>query len=192
VVESIIFSLAVVLFDQLTKIYIKGISLTSLGLDIQGITPGEKHPVFSDILSITLLENPGFAFGIYPGIEYKFLLTIVTLLLTAGLFVYLYQSSGDTFRKRLAAALLIGGAAGNLIDRIFYGILYEYAPLFYGSVVDFINIRVTEFFFFEKMTGNYVFNFADISVTAGLLIMMFSLQTSEQPEIKPIAVENQD
>jgi signal peptidase II len=190
--KVLFFSLAVVLFDQLTKIYIKGISLPSLGFDIQGITPGTRHPVISDILSITLLENPGFAFGIYPGIEYKLLLTILTLLVTAGLLVYLYKSRFDIFRKRFAAALLIGGAAGNLIDRIFYGILFDYAPLFYGSVVDFINIRVTEFFFFEKLTGNYIFNFADISVTAGLLIMMFSLQTSEQPEIETLAAENQD
>jgi signal peptidase II len=185
-------SAAVFLADQLSKIYIKGISFPSFGINIEGISPGVKYPVTGESLSITLLENPGFAFGLDPGIEYKFILTIITLLVTAGLFIFLFNSRHDNFIKRFAAALLIGGAAGNLTDRIFYGILYDYAPLFYGSVVDFINIRVTGFMLIEKFTGNYVFNIADISVAAGIIIMMFSLQTSEQPELQTLTAENQD
>jgi signal peptidase II len=185
-------SAAVFLADQLSKIYIKGISFPSFGINIEGISPGVKYPVTGESLSITLLENPGFAFGLDPGIEYKFILTIITLLVTAGLFIFLFNSRHDNFIKRFAAALLIGGAAGNLTDRIFYGILYDYAPLFYGSVVDFINIRVTGFMLIEKFTGNYVFNIADISVAAGIIIMMFSLQISEQPELQTLTAENQD
>jgi signal peptidase II len=185
-------SAAVILADQATKFFIKGISLPYLNLNIQGISPGEKHPLIKDIISLTLLENPGFAFGIDPGIRFKLFFTLVTVFITIGLFVYLYQSRKDNFIKKFAAALLIAGAAGNLIDRIFYGILYDYAPLFYGSVVDFISIRISETILFGKMSGNFIFNIADISIAAGLIIMLLSFQLSEKTEIQPLTAENQD
>jgi signal peptidase II len=185
-------SAAIILADQISKVFIKGLSLPYFDFNIQGIPYGEKYPLVNQTISITLLENPGFAFGIDPGIRLKFLFTLLTVLITIGLIVYLYQSRKDIFSKRFAAALLIGGAAGNLVDRIFYGILYEYAPLFYGSVVDFINLRIPETIFFGKMSGNYVFNIADISVATGLIIMLFSLQLSEKTGIQPLTAENQD
>jgi signal peptidase II len=190
--KVLLFSAAIFLADQVSKFYVKGISLPLLGINFEGIPAGVKYPLAGDNLNITLLENPGFAFGIYPGIEYKFILTILTLLITAGLLVYLYRSRNDLFIKRFSAALLLGGAAGNLTDRIFYGVIYDYAPLFYGSVVDFLSVRISEFFFFNNLVGNYVFNIADLSVAAGLLLMIFSLQTSEQPAMENLAAENQD
>jgi signal peptidase II len=190
--KVLLISAVIFLADQLSKLFIKGISVPLLGINFSGISIGDKFPLVSDNISITLLENPGFAFGIYPGIEYKFILTLLTLFITMGLFVYLYKSRNDSFVKRFAAALLIGGAAGNLTDRIFYGVIYDYAPLFYGSVVDFISIRIPDIFYFSNHIGSYIFNLADLSVAAGLIMMIFSLQTSEKTAMENLAAENQD
>jgi signal peptidase II len=70
-------------------------------------------------------------------------------------------------------ALIIGGAVGNLIDRIFYGVFYGYSPLFYGKVVDFFDIRVLNMMLFDRTIGNYVFNIADIAVTIGVIMLLF-------------------
>ena len=69
--------------------------------------------------------------------------------------------------------LILGGAAGNLFDRIFYGYFYNYAPLFQGNVVDFLDIRFFKLFIFDNIHGNYVFNFADISILSGVFILIY-------------------
>ena len=51
---------------------------------------------------------------------------------------------------RLALALILGGAIGNFIDRAFYGIIYDYAPLFYGKVVDFLDFDFFNLTLFRK------------------------------------------
>jgi signal peptidase II len=183
-------SAAIILADQLSKFFFRGFPF--FGFNIPGISHGVKKPLVGDTLGLTLLENPGFAFGIDPGTEYKMILTFATLLITIGLIIYLYKTRTDILRKKLALALIIGGAAGNLIDRIFYGVIYDYAPLFYGKVVDFISLKITGWLFFENMAGNYVFNIADIAVAAGLLVIVFSLEASVQPETEHLAAENQD
>jgi signal peptidase II len=185
-------SAAVVIADQFTKIFIKGISLPLFNISINGIIPGRKYPLLGNYLNLTLVENPGIAFGINPGIQLKAVITLITLLITAVLIIYLYKSRNESLLKKTALALMIGGACGNLIDRIFYGIIYNYSPLLYGSVVDFVNLKISDILFFELMIGSYVFNVADIAVSIGLLIMIFTLRTTAQPEIENLAAENQE
>jgi signal peptidase II len=189
--KVLIISAAIFISDQLSKILLKGISIPQLDINIIGISSGEKHSLIGEYINLTLLENPGFAFGIDPGIELKPVLTILTLIITAGLFINLYLSRNGIFIKKLALAFLIGGAAGNLTDRIFYGRLYDYAPLFYGNVVDFINIKISGSLL-GQMVGNYVFNIADLAVFAGLVLLIVSLQTLTQTEKEILAAENQD
>ena len=168
-------SLFVVIIDQVSKLMVKGLSIPFIKLNIQGLERWQKIPVFGGIFNITLVENPGIAFGIDLGSNFKLLVSIFTLVASMGLLYYIFRNKEKKFGFRLSLALILGGAVGNLIDRIFYGILYDYAPLFHGRVVDFLDFRIFNLFIFNRTFGNYVFNFADVSVTAGVILLLFIL-----------------
>jgi signal peptidase II len=98
---------------------------------------------------------------------------IFSILASAGILYYLYRAKDEPFGFRLSLALILGGAVGNLIDRAFYGVIFGEADLFYGRVVDFIDVD-----FFNVSVFGYslhrwpVFNIADASVTCGVLLML--------------------
>jgi signal peptidase II len=154
---------------------VKGLSIPFVKLNVQGLESWQKIPVFGGIFNITLVENPGIAFGIDLGSNFKLLVSIFTLVAGMGLLYYIFRNKDEKFGFRLSLALILGGAVGNLIDRFFYGILYNYAPLFHGRVVDFLDLRIFNLFIFNRTFGNYVFNFADVSVTAGVILLLFIL-----------------
>lgn len=161
----------IVIADQLTKFFVKGIEIPSLGIAIQGMPLGASIPVLGDFLRITFIENPGMAFGIEVG--GKFFLTVFSIVASVGIFTYLYLMRKENLAFRLSLAFILGGAVGNLIDRVFYGIIYGESPLFHGKVVDFIDV---DFFNIDlwgfHLTRFWVFNIADASVTIGVLIML--------------------
>ena len=65
--------------------------------------------------------------------------------------------------------MILGGAVGNMIDRMFYGVLYGEAPLFYGKVVDFFDVDFPDIDLLGyQLTRWPVFNIADASVTVGV------------------------
>jgi len=168
-------SLFVVIIDQVSKLMVKGLSIPFIKLNIQGLERWQKIPVLGGIFNITLVENPGIAFGIDLGSNFKLIVSVFTLVASMGLLYYIFRNKEKKFGFRLSLALILGGAVGNLIDRIFYGILYDYAPLFHGRVVDFLDFRIFNLFIFNRTFGNYVFNFADVSVTAGVILLLFIL-----------------
>lgn len=135
---------------------------------------GESIPVLGDFFKITFIENPGMAFGFHPGSDFKLWISLFSLIASIGLLLYLYLARKKSFSLRIAIALILGGAIGNLIDRMFYGIIYDYAPIFYGKVVDFFDF---DFFNFSILGRSYdrwpIFNIADASVTIGVLILIF-------------------
>lgn len=171
-------SLFVIIADQLSKIFVKGLEIHSLGIKIKGMFPGQKIPVIKNLFNITFVENPGIAFGISFGSNFKFLITLFTLLTSIGLLVFLYRSKDKPLNLRLSLALILGGAIGNLLDRVFYGVIYGYAPLFYGKVVDFCDFRLFNIYIFHRMLGNYIFNIADLAVTSGVILLFYSLNKS--------------
>jgi signal peptidase II len=140
---------------------------------------GQRIPIWGDIFNITFIENSGIAFGINFGSEFKLLVSLFTIVAVIALFYYLLRINDKPLSLRLSIALIIGGAAGNLIDRIFYGVFYGYSNLFYGRVVDFFDIRIFNLLLFDKLFGNYVFNIADIAVTAGVIMLMFAYGKKE-------------
>jgi signal peptidase II len=88
--------------------------------------------------------------------------------------VYIYRHRFESIYLRLSLAFILAGAVGNLIDRLLYGIIYGYAPLFNGRVVDFIQIEFWDFTLLGKTYTSWpVLNIADISVTAGFALMIF-------------------
>jgi len=163
--------LIIVIVDQLTKLKVKGIKIPFLNLNIEGMTLGSSKEVFGNFFKITFIENPGMAFGIELG--GKLTLSIFTLLATFLIIYFIFKNRNESFYLRLSLAFILGGAVGNLIDRLFYGVMYGYAPLFYGKVVDFFHFNIPEFNLFGKSFYSWpIFNVADISVTAGFLMIL--------------------
>ena len=161
----------IIVVDQITKILVKGINLPFLGIVVQGMQVGQSVPVFGDFLRITFIENPGMAFGIEIG--GKFFLTLFSIIACGGILVYIYLTRKESLIFRISLAMILGGALGNLIDRVFYGVLYGEGPLFYGKVVDFIDVDFFNINFWHfHLTRFWVFNVADASVTIGVLMML--------------------
>ncbi len=126
------------------------------------------------MLQITHVENYGLAFGIDLGRNFKVAITIFTIIAAFLILYYLYVSRYKDFKIRLAIALIFGGAVGNIIDRVFYGVIYGYAPLFHGRVVDFIHIDFFDYTLFGKTYQSLpIFNFADVSVLIGILMLLY-------------------
>ena len=166
-------SLIVIVLDQVSKVYVKGISSPLIIFKIEGMYPGEIIPVIGEFFRITFIENPGLAFGFDPGIDFKLAISVFSVIASIGLLFYLFKIKNQKFPLRLSIAFILGGAIGNLIDRVFYGVFYGYAPLFYGKVVDFFDV---DFFDFSILGKHYdrwpIFNIADASVTIGVLILL--------------------
>jgi signal peptidase II len=178
-------TLCVIIADQLSKLAVKGISLPWAGISVKGIPIGSSHQLAGDWVRLTFIENPGMAFGIDLG--GKLYLTLFSIAASIGIFAYLYFVRNEKILFRLSLALVLGGAIGNLIDRIFYGVLYGEAPLFFGKVVDFIDVDFFNINFLGyHLQRFWVFNLADASVTIGVAIMLLfhrSFVRSEETQI---------
>lgn len=170
----------VVLFDQLTKMLVKG---SPFGfLSFKGMQYGSSFQFIDDIVRITYIENAGIAFGIsIPG--FKVVFAVFSIVASVAILWYLKRNMERLkFGERIALALILGGAVGNLIDRVFYGVIYHEQPLFYGRVVDFI-----DFGWHHNMFP--VFNVADSSVTIGVtLLIILMMKNKPQPAHTDVAV----
>ena len=162
-------SFLVIIIDQVSKFAIKGFSIPLLNYHHTGLTYGESTSIIHNILYFTFVENPGIAFGLDFGPDYRTLITLLTFVACAGLLLYYYKIRKEDVALKLSIAILIGGAFGNLFDRVFYGVIYNYAPLFEGKVVDFLDIRILNLFFLRNTTGIYVFNLADMAILFGVI-----------------------
>lgn len=164
-------TIIIVIVDQITKLKVKGIKIPFLDMKIDGMTLGSSKEVIGNFFKITFIENPGMAFGIEFG--GKLTLTVFTIFATALIVYFIFKNRNEGIYLRLSLAFILGGAVGNLIDRLFYGVIYGYAPLFYGKVVDFFHFNIPEFNLFGKSFYSWpIFNVADISVTAGFLMIL--------------------
>jgi signal peptidase II len=163
----------VIFVDQLSKFYIKGINIPFLNISFDGMYYGESISVIGNFFKITFIENPGMAFGFNPGSNFKLWISVFSLIASIGLIVYLYVVRNKSLSLRIALAMILGGAVGNLIDRMFYGIIYKYAPAFYGKVVDFFDFDFFNFAIFGTSYDRWpIFNIADASVTIGVIILV--------------------
>ena len=178
-------SLVVLIADQLSKLYVKGITLPIVNLKIGGMQLGESISVIGDFFRITFTENPGMAFGYNPGSDFKLWITIFSVVASIGLLIYLYSSRKKSLSLRVAIALILAGAIGNVFDRVFYGVIYHYAPLFYGKVVDFFDFDFFNFTLFGRSYERWpIFNIADASVTVGVLILLFFYKKHQEDDLK--------
>jgi len=164
---------------------VKGGTIPLLNLHVQGMDYGSSINVFGDFFKITFVENPGLAFGIDVNETSKLFLSLFSLAASIGILYYIYKSKEQKLIVRIALAFILGGAVGNLIDRMFYGVFYGYAPVFYGKVVDFFNADFFDFTIFGRTYDRFpIFNIADSSVTVGvILLILFHKSVEEKKEI---------
>jgi signal peptidase II len=184
-VKVLYLSLVVLVADQVSKFYVKGISIPFLNLKLEGMQIGESISVIGNFFKITFTENPGMAFGFDPGTNFKLLISIFSLVASVGLLIYLFASRKKSLSLRIAIALILAGAIGNVFDRMFYGLIYHYAPLFYGKVVDFFDFDFFNFTLFGRSYERWpIFNIADASVTVGVLILLFFYRKHQEDDNK--------
>ncbi|MBU3741334.1 MAG: signal peptidase II [Candidatus Kapabacteria bacterium] len=177
-------ALLLVVIDQVTKLLVKGFDVA--GISHQGMYLGESIPVLGDVVRLTFVENPGMAFGISFGAA-KALLTLATIAIASFLAWYLSKLHVAPRAASIAIMLVFAGAVGNLIDRMFYGVLYGEAPLLYGKVVDFVQVDIPDVTWFGEVYTHWpVFNVADSCVSIG--VVMLVLLSSKMPglsELRP-------
>ncbi len=178
-------SVLIVLLDQITKFLVKGGTIPLLNIKVDGMHYGQSINVIGDFFQITFVENPGLAFGIDVNETSKLFLSIFSLLASIGIFYYLYKSKDQRLIVRLSLAFILGGAIGNLIDRTFYGMIYGYAPIFYGKVVDFFNVDFFDFTIFDRTYERWpIFNIADASVTIGVILLIIFHKSPEEKKVE--------
>ena len=137
-------SVLIVILDQLSKFVVH----TTMNLY-------DSFQVIPYLLNFTYIRNEGIAFGIYfEGAKTIFI--ILPILITVYLFYLLKNEEFQDKFSQLAFYLIIAGAIGNIIDRVFR-----------GYVVDFIDFHLNGMHW-------YVFNIADSSVTIGLIFLLYS------------------
>lgn len=190
----------ILLIDQISKVYIK----TNFVL-------GEEIKVF-DWFRILFVENEGMAWGAkIPGEYGKLALTLFRLAAIVGIGYWLWDSIRNKASRVLIVAIsfIFAGALGNIIDSVFYGILFShsygqvaeflpqgggYGTLFHGKVVDMLYFPLYDsklpdwipvwggerFTFFEP-----VFNIADTAISTGVvLLLLFSKRAFPKKESK--------
>jgi signal peptidase II len=159
----------VVLLDQVTKVIVHETMYRS-----------QTIPLIGEWLSFTYTENPGMAFGITFGPPS--LITYFSIFATIIIVTYLYRIRTGYGPYRLSLALVLGGALGNIIDRVFYGALFYGEPLFQGRVVDFIHVNVWRGYLPDSIPllgGKYfalfpIWNVADMAIVVGVVgILLF-------------------
>lgn len=163
----------IIIIDQVIKIWVR-----------KHMYIGEEIHFLGNRGMLHYTENNGMAFGWeIGGITGKLALTIFRIAAVVAIgygVIYLIQHK---YHRGLIlnVALIFAGAVGNIIDSTFYGVIYHYAPIFQGRVVDmfyFPLIRGTYPSWFPFWHGQYfeffqpVFNFADASISVGVIAIL--------------------
>lgn len=181
-VYMLVTAFLLIAFDQITKLIAMGVPI--LGIQTPGIRAGEYISVIGTFLQFTYVENAGMAFGITFGAG-KIFLSLFSVIASIGLVYLLFKIENYSKWVRLAFAVILAGAAGNLIDRVFYGIIFGTGSgtLFYGNVIDFIIIDIPDINFFGLNYTHWpVFNVADACVTIGVILLLINYKNMPQFE----------
>lgn len=144
-----IIALFVIVLDQWTK-----------WLIVKKLELGESIRVIQDFFYITSHRNRGAAWGILQGQMWFFY--IITVIVIIGIIYYIQKETKGKWKLGVSLGLMLGGAIGNFIDRVFR-----------KEVVDFINTFVLGYDF-------PVFNIADSSLVIGVILMMIQMLQEER------------
>ncbi len=140
---SLLIIISIFFLDRISKIYVIYLDKKLLGSEIFS----------SKFLNIHLIWNEGIAFGLFSFNEKTFynILTIIILIIILIIFFMFLKSNGF---KKYSLLMILGGALGNVFDR-----------LFYKAVPDFIDLHIGNFHWF-------IFNVSDIFITMGVIFMI--------------------
>jgi len=197
----ILIVISVLLIDQLSKIWVKTHILYGDGFDILGLSWAKIH----------FIENEGMAFGIsYGGETGKYALSIFRILMV-GFLLFILRSlyrSGESLGLMSCFSLIIAGAVGNILDSMFYGLIFSesffhggiatifpegggYGKFLTGKVVDMFYFPLFDFYWPEWVPligGDHfeffrpVFNVADSSIFVGVVsILLFHRRFFKNP-----------
>ena len=165
------------IIDQVTKLLVKC-----------NMSLGESIYIF-DWFQIHFIENPGAAFGMaLGGVWGKIVLTVFRIVASGAIGWYIWRLIKQGAPKGIifSLAVILAGALGNLIDSVFYGVIFDYAPLLQGKVVDMLYFPL---FTIQNMPswldwmcsadGSWtffspVFNIADCAICIGVGIFILS------------------
>jgi signal peptidase II len=140
---------AVIVADQLSKAAVRA------RLPLHG-----SRTIIPDLLDLTHVQNTGAAFGLLNSVDFPHKAAVIALVATVALVGIAVFAAGLSPHQRLARfglALIMGGAAGNLVDRVTV-----------GYVVDFIDVYWRDYHF-------WAFNVADSAITVGVIGMMLDM-----------------
>ena len=175
----------VLLIDQISKFWVK-----------LNMTIGESFSVLGDWFQIYFIENNGMAFGWEFGAQYgKLALSIFRIIAVALLFCFIYYlvKKKTKFGPLLGVSLITAGALGNIIDGMFYGLIFSestftrvatlfpegggYASFLQGKVVDMLYFPLFTFPEWMPFCGGQIFfspifNIADSAITIGFLYLL--------------------
>lgn len=149
-VLALIITSAVIVLDRVSKIFFSNL-----------LNLGESLPVVPRVLHMTLVHNTGIAFGFFKDQGMVFFIVPIIAIVLLVFNVYYYRQNNQAINRRyiIAFCLILGGALGNLFDRMVY-----------GYVIDFIDFRIWP-----------VFNIADSAITIGAVVIAWQcFQLSEK------------
>ena len=131
---------SIIIFDRVTKLFFAHL-----------LSYGESLPVIKRVFHITMVHNTGIAFGLFKDQGAVFIIIPIIAIGLLGFNIYYYKKNNEALSQTyiVAFSLILGGAIGNLIDRIVY-----------GYVIDFLDFRIWP-----------VFNVADSAITIGAIII---------------------
>ena len=146
-IKYLFISIGLFIIDQISKILI---------INNSTLASGDQISIINPILVLKKIENKGIAFGIDGDGNFSYIFTPLTIILTLAIIFYLYRTCNQNSKLvNISLSLILGGALGNLSDRIFS-----------GEVVDFIAL-------FESIFP-FIFNLADTFITVGMILLLSS------------------
>ena len=160
----LLLGVVLVVIDQVIKYLVK----TNMEL-------GEQIFVIGQWFRLCFVENEGMAFGMaFGGQVGKFLLSLFRIVLSGALIWWIHsliKKESTPAGVPVGLTLITAGAIGNIIDCLFYGLIWDYAPFMFGKVVDMFFFPIirdgARVIFFSP-----VFNFADSCVTVGAFYLI--------------------
>jgi signal peptidase II len=147
VIPFFLFTLITLLLDQFSKIILQ-----------KFLTEGVTIPVWPPFFYLTYIRNPGIAFGLFAN-QNMLLSIMIVLVIIAAAAAYIFFTQGHP-KIKVGLGLLLGGALGNIIDR-----------LRIGQVIDFLDFRFWP-----------VFNLADVAIVCGALLFIVALGQKQKTD----------
>lgn len=179
----------ILLIDQLSKFWVK-----------LNMTIGQSFHVLGEKFQIHFIENPGMAYGMEFGGEYgKLMLTLFRIIAVCGIGYGLHYMIQNKYNRGfiLNVALIFAGALGNILDSVFYGVIFTESTMFEtaklfpegGGYAPFLHGKVVDMLYFPLIEGNFpswfpvwggeeflffrpVFNIADSAITVGVFLIL--------------------